>query len=214
MTTHLGLQRILLPSAQVSQLTTGSITLPSARTAFTVPGSYESIASVYLSSGDSSAINFTDIPATFQHLEIRFSAASNRTSNFLDDVQIRFGNGSIDTGANYAYRVSGYEDGGPNTFRTNLTAQTSMQSGLCVGGNAYPNGIGVVQITNYANTNTFKGLHGANGFSTNDGTSKNRWGMFTGSWASTSAITHIRFSLANSDWKQYSRVSLYGIKGS
>lgn len=29
MTTHLGLQRILLPSAQVSQLTTGSITLPS-----------------------------------------------------------------------------------------------------------------------------------------------------------------------------------------
>ncbi len=35
MTTHLGLQRILLPSAQVSQLTTGSITLPSARGTFT-----------------------------------------------------------------------------------------------------------------------------------------------------------------------------------
>lgn len=37
MTTHLGLQRILLPSAQVSQLTTGSITLPSARGAFAFP---------------------------------------------------------------------------------------------------------------------------------------------------------------------------------
>lgn len=38
MTTHLGLQRILLPSAQVSSLTTGSITLPSARGSFSTAG--------------------------------------------------------------------------------------------------------------------------------------------------------------------------------
>ena len=175
-------------------------------------GTYESIQSVYLSSGDASAINFTDIPATYQHLEIRYSGRSNRTSNHLDDVQIRFGNGSIDTGANYSYRASGYESGG-GTFRTDQTAQTSMMSGLCVGGNSYPNGIGIFQITNYANTNTFKGLTGANGFSTNNSGATNRWGMFTGGWASTSAITHIRLSLANSDWKQYTQISLYGIKG-
>jgi hypothetical protein len=36
MAPHLGLQRIMVPSAQVSSLTTGVITLPSARTAFVV----------------------------------------------------------------------------------------------------------------------------------------------------------------------------------
>jgi hypothetical protein len=41
MTTHLGLQRILLPSAQVSELTTGSITLPSRGTQ--ALGSLESV---------------------------------------------------------------------------------------------------------------------------------------------------------------------------
>jgi hypothetical protein len=34
MTPHLGLQRIMIPSAQVSSLTTSSITLPSAKSAF------------------------------------------------------------------------------------------------------------------------------------------------------------------------------------
>ena len=183
------------------------------RTFASPTGTYESIQSVYLSSAAATNIDFTSIPATYQHLEIRFSGSSVRTSNFLDDVDIQFGNGSIDTGSNYAYRASGYESGGSSTFRTNNTGQTSMKSGFCVGGNAYPNGIGIFQITDYANTNIFKGLHGANGFSTNDGTEQNRWGMFTGSWASTSAITHIRVSLSNSNWAQYTQVSLYGIKG-
>jgi hypothetical protein len=37
MAPHLGLQRIMIPSAQVSSLTTGSVTLPSARGAFVQP---------------------------------------------------------------------------------------------------------------------------------------------------------------------------------
>jgi len=176
------------------------------------PSSYESIQSVYLSSASSATINFTSIPATFQHLEIRFSGGSDRTSNHLDDINIRFGNGSIDTGANYSYRASGYESGG-GTFRTNITGSNQIQSGLCVGGASYPNGIGVFQITNYANTSTFKGLTGANGFSTNNASYSNRWGMFTGGWASTSAITEISLFLANSNWGRYTQVALYGIKG-
>jgi hypothetical protein len=37
MSPHLGLQRIMIPSAQISSLTTGSVTLPSARGAFVQP---------------------------------------------------------------------------------------------------------------------------------------------------------------------------------
>jgi hypothetical protein len=179
-------------------------------------GVYESIQSVYLSGGNSAEINFTSIPATFKHLEIRYSAASDRTNNFLDDVNIRFGNGSIDTGANYNYRASGLEGIGGGAFTTDQTGVTQMQSGLCVGGSTntnYRNGIGVFYIPDYANTSKNKTLHGSMAFSTNSGAETNRFGMFTGGWNSSAAITHIRLTLANSNWLQYSRISLYGIKG-
>lgn len=70
MTTHLGLQRILLPSAQVSQLTTGSITLPSAKQSFIPPGDFQSIASI-TATGSTNSITFSSIPQTYTHLHIR-----------------------------------------------------------------------------------------------------------------------------------------------
>jgi hypothetical protein len=215
MTTHLGLQRILLPSAQVSQLTTGSITLPSARTAFIPPTSYESIATVYLSSAGASTVDFTNIPQTFAHLELRYSAWTDRTSNHLDDVRFNFGNSSIDTGGNYNYRAFGIEGIGGGAFAVQVTGGgTYMQSGLCVGGASYPNGIGIFTIPNYTSTNIFKSLHGPTGFTTNSGSNTNRYGMFQGGWASTSAITHIRLTVANSNWARYSHFALYGLKES
>lgn len=180
------------------------------------PNSYESIQSVYLSSANASTIDFTNIPNTFKHLEIRYSAASDRTNNFLDDLNIRFGSGSIDSGANYNYRTTGVEGNGGATFATDRTAQTQMQSGLCVGGSIsanHQNGIGIFFIQDYASTNKRKMLHGTMGFTTNDGSLTNRYGMFTGSWNSTSAITNIRLTMANSNWLRYTRISLYGIKG-
>jgi len=108
-----------------------------------ITGTYESISTVYLSSANAATVDFTNIPNTFMHLELRYSAASDRTNNFLDDINVRFGNGSIDTGS--------------------LT---------------------------------------------------NRYGLFTGSWQSTNAITHIRLELANSNWLRYSHFALYGIRES
>jgi hypothetical protein len=211
---NLSILRAAIPTAQVSSYTTGSITLPSARGAFTST-SYESISTVYLDSSTASTVDFTNIPQTFAHLELRYSAFSDRTNNFLDDVQVRFGNGSIDTGGNYNYRVFGVEGNGGGAFAVQVTGSaTFMQSGLCVGGASYPNGIGIFTIPNYTSTNIFKSLHGPTGFTTNSDSQTNRYGMFQGGWASTSAITHIRLTLANSNWARYSHFALYGLKES
>ncbi len=180
--------------------------------------SYESIQTVYLSDANASTVDFTNIPQTFTHLELRFSAASDRTNNFLDDVQVRFGNGSIDTGGNYNYRTFGFEGIGGGAFRTQTTGGAGfMQSGLCVGGSQstdHQNGIGILTIPNYTSTNVFKSLYGPTGFSTNSGSQTNRFGLFQGGWASTNAITHIRLTLANSNWLRYSHFALYGLKES
>ena len=202
------------PSIQVSTLLSGSLTTPSAKQTF-VSSSYESIATVYLSDAGASTVDFTNIPQTFAHLELRYSASSDRTSNFLDDVNVRFGNGSIDTGGNYNYRTFGFEGIGGGAFRTQSTGgSTVMQSGLCVGGNSYPNGIGIFTIPNYTDTNVYKSLYGPTGFTTNSGSQTNRYGVFQGGWASTSAITHIRLTLANSSWARYGHFALYGLKES
>lgn len=180
--------------------------------------SYESISTVYLSDSNASTVDFTNIPQTFAHLELRYSAASDRTNNFLDDVNVRFGNGSIDTGSNYHYRTFGKEGNGGGDFMTQVTGGASvMQSGLCVGGsqsNDHQNGIGIFSIPNYTSTNIFKVIHGPMGFSTNSSSQTNRYGLFQGGWASTNAITHIRLTLANSNWLRYSHFALYGLKES
>ena len=182
-----------------------------------ITGTYESISTVYLSSANAATEDFTNIPNTFMHLELRYSAASDRTNNFLDDINVRFGNGSIDTGANYNYRTGGVEGNGGGLFATSVTGSTVMQSGLCVGGSQsanHQNGIGIFYIENYNNTNIYKTLHGSMGFTTNSGSLTNRYGLFTGSWQSTNAITHIRLELANSNWLRYSHFALYGIRES
>lgn len=74
MTTHLGLQRILLPSAQVSSLTTGSITLPSARGMFSLPYSGYSVGK-----NDTSAHKFNFYSETSSILSATLSASYNST---------------------------------------------------------------------------------------------------------------------------------------
>ena len=71
MSPHLGLQRIMIPSAQVSSLTTGSITLPSAKRGFLESADYESISTILVDSSGSSSVTFSDIPQTYKHLQIR-----------------------------------------------------------------------------------------------------------------------------------------------
>ena len=63
---------------------------------------FEPIATVSVGSGGASSIEFTSISSAYQHLQIRGLLRSTTASSGLDDVRLRLGNSSIDTGNNYA----------------------------------------------------------------------------------------------------------------
>jgi hypothetical protein len=72
-------------------------------------GDFESIATVMVGSGGAANIEFTSIPGTYQHLQVRMITRTARAAN-LDAVNVRVGNGSVDTGNNYAHHYL-YGDG-------------------------------------------------------------------------------------------------------
>lgn len=170
--------------------------------------SYESIATVSLSSGQS-AVDFTSISSAYQHLQVR-GIILNATTG--DNVAIRLGNGSIDTGSNYAsHQLQG---DGASVSATASTAQTAAYlMGNCPATSSYPFSF-VYDILDYANTNknkTIRGLSGDDGNAT--GTATNwRITFSSGLWMSTSAVTHLRIYLPAGNIGNYTHVALYGIK--
>jgi hypothetical protein len=171
--------------------------------------SYESIATVTVGSGGASNVEFTSIPATYKHLEIRFIGRTTR-SDTIDDLFVQVGNGSVDTGSNYAshrlYATGSSVGAGSSTNQTQwnwyneLTAATASASVF---------GIGVISILDYADTNKYKTGRILGG---NDNNGSGYIEYHSGLWRSTSAITNIKFT-ANNNFVQYTHFALYGIKG-
>jgi hypothetical protein len=209
MTTHLGLQRILLPSAQVSQLTTGSITLPSARGAFIDPARYESI-QTFTSDGSTNTVTFSAIPQTFTHLQIR-STIRLSVNSISQAVGLRF-NG--DAGSNYDWAsVSGAGHaslaegvstvGGSSIFSLHSIGNTGA-------GNLF-NG-SILEIIDYTNTNKNTTTREIGGFTSNGG-SEEQVRITGGGWRNTAAITSITLTTGDGNFMNNSRIALFGIRG-
>ena len=172
--------------------------------------SYESISTITVGSGGSASIDFTSIPATYKHLQIRAISRSARAVT-LDALNLRMGNGTIDTGSNYAWHflygngasalaAAGASDNAINAFyQTGSSATASIFGG------------GVIDILDYANTSKYKTMRSLSGADLNG---SGNMALFSGLWQSTSAVNCIRlFSGAGSNISQYSSFALYGIKG-
>jgi hypothetical protein len=175
-------------------------------TAFVLPY-FESIATVSVGSGGAANVEFTSIPATFTHLQVRAIARTTRTGSSGNDyLGIKF---NSDSGSNYAYHLL-YGNG------STVTAQASTSSTTIYNGNAPRDGatasiygVNVFDILDYANTNKYKTVRTLGGADTNGA------GQITfssGLWMSTSAITSITLSPESDSWKQYSTFALYGIR--
>jgi hypothetical protein len=67
--------------------------------AFVPPGDFQSIATVSVGSGGAANVEFTSIPATYTHLQLRWIAKTDRV-NTDDVVNMTF---NSDTGANYSW---------------------------------------------------------------------------------------------------------------
>lgn len=173
---------------------------------FAPSGAYDSIATASPSAG-TSYIDFTSIPSTYTHLQIRGIARSNDASAGNNaGMYLRF---NSDSGANYTLHfLSG---NGSSASAAGLASQTETYiSSMPRGGdtaNVY--GANIVDILDYANTSKYKTLRNLSGDDLN-GSGLIR--LNSALWMSTSAITSIRIFLEN-NYAANSQLALYGIRG-
>lgn len=171
--------------------------------------SFESISTVTVGAGGAANVEFTSIPSTYTHLQIRGIGRTALGGSVLDNVVFQF-NG--DTATNYGvHYLSG--DGasvvsGSSTPRDNAIFLRSTGSSATSGNF----GVAVCDILDYANTNKFKTIRSLSGY---DNNGSGEFFFLSGLWRSTSAITSIKIfengNLAN--LSQYTTFALYGVKG-
>ncbi len=168
-------------------------------------GDFESIATVTVGSGGAANIEFTSIPGTYQHLQIRMIARST-TSNASSYALLRF-NG--DTGANYAWHwlngngasaAASGSGGSTEGYVEEFTGNTATASIF---------GAAVIDILDYASTSKNKTVRALAG---NDRNGSGRLYVYSDLWASTSAITTITLPVNSGNWAQYTTAALYGVK--
>ena len=170
---------------------------------------YVSISTATVTSGGQATITFSSIPTTFTHLQIRCLA---NTDTSTQDLLMRF-NG--DTAANYTTHMLYGQ--GASTTTYNETAQTSLRVGNAAGSTTISNSYAasVIDIYDYLSTTKNKTFKALIGFDSNSTANVNYGGIFfqSGLWFKTpEAINSISLTVSAGLLKQYSQLSLYGVK--
>lgn len=169
-------------------------------TAFS-PTSYESIATVSVGSGGATSVEFTSIPGTYAHLQIR---ALTGSSNAGTGMRIEF-NSDTNT-ANYRNHylygtgsgaAAAGTDGNSNAIGVQGAGATTGMAGH------------IIDILDYKNTNKNTTVRSLSAYDAN-GTGIIWFESLL--WINTSAITNIKINRNASGFDQYSHFALYGIK--
>jgi hypothetical protein len=171
-------------------------------------GDFESIATISVGAGGATNIEFTSIPGTYQHLQLRFIArlaGNNDSGGQPYQVQL---NG--DTATNYASHfvygngssaLAGAITNAADTAFWRITTPTQSSSVF---------GVAVYDFLDYSNTNKFTTIRGLGGF---DNNGSGLLGLTSGLWRNTNAVTSIKMFTTGTTTAQYSHFALYGIKG-
>lgn len=169
---------------------------------------FESIATSIVGSGGSSYVEFTSIPQTYTHLQIRGIGKFNGSGNIAIDAAMQF-NG--DTGNNYSRH---HIEGGSGTVVTSQGANQSSIPVAVFSDNAYGSNFFqsfVCDILDYKNTNKYTSIKSISGYDVNNLT-YNGVKIYSGNWRNTNAVTSIKL-FAGVNIAEYSHIALYGIKG-
>lgn len=168
-------------------------------------GDFESIATVTVGVGGASSIEFTSIPGTYQHLQIRGMIMNISGPGSDQWLQYRFNN---DTGANYACH-SLHGDGSSVSTPGQFPSYVAIyQQGKTTESTTAPFLV-VTDILDYANTSKNTVVQ------TLAGQDLNGSGNITfasGVWMNTAAVSTINFAYSSYTIGQHSTVDLYGIK--
>ena len=157
------------------------------------------------------AVTWSSIPSSYDHLCIKASIRSATTGNYAN-VNLQFGNGSLDTGANYSMtNIQAFNAATPTPASGRGSGLTSIWYLYVSGDGTTADTFGNIEIwiPNYAASATYKPVIAR---TTAENASATSWGtMFTaGLWSSTSAIDTVGFS-DSVNFMAYSTFDLYGV---
>jgi len=165
----------------------------------------EPIATTLVGSGGATAISFNDIPQTYKHLQIRMSVRAASSGNML---MFMFNGDSSSTNAIHSLGGSG-----SSAYANAATAvqylRMQRQNGITNTASTFT--AGIIDVLDYTNTNKYKTVRCLSGVDQNGSGAVD---LESNLWQSTDAVSSISLFLANNvSFAQYSRISLYGIKG-
>jgi hypothetical protein len=168
--------------------------------------SFESIQTVTVGSGGQANIEFTSIPATYKHLQLRGIGRSTNGDIGGDSVSVSF-NGNTTYRSHYLFgEGAGGGQAGTDTIRNYITRVPGPGS-LANTYSAF-----VCDILDYANTNKFKTGRSLFGFDVNGSGGSVYLSSFL--YQSTTAVSSLTLTIYGGyTFAQYTQVALYGIKG-
>lgn len=184
--------------------------IASQMTGHLVTSSYESIATVTVGSGGATSIDFTSIPSTYTHLQLRLIGRDNRASSEFTVLYLNF-NGDKTSGNYWQHAL--YGNGATVTSNGSGSGASQIPFGLDTASTATTNVFGTVilDILDYKDTNKYKTIKSLFGY---DNNGSGRVGLYSGVWNSKSAITNFSITAAvNPTFIANSSFALYGIKG-
>ena len=155
------------------------------------------------------------ISASYDHLLLEASIRGAESA-YWNNLWIRVGNGSLDTGANYTYtNLTTVNSSGPISGRA--TGQTKWAGQYIGSASTLADTFGIVKIwiPNYSTTANFKHVFATSVFE-NNSTTNSEWKVKVGAglWSATAAITEIDLVLGSgSNFMANSTFDLYGILG-
>ena len=173
--------------------------------AFFMPSAFESIATA---TGTGSSLEFTSIPSTYQHLQIRGIARTSNSSSVQDYLTMTFN--SSNTG--YAFhRLYGTAS---SAAAAGFSSQSNITFYRAAGANATSNVFGgfIIDIHDYASTTKNKTVRYIGGIDNND--TNGEIDLGSGLWNNTNAISSIKINVGNGPaFVTGTQFALYGIKG-
>ena len=172
-------------------------------------GAFESIGTITVGSGGLGSVGFSSIPQTYKHLQLRILGRTDRATAG-DAIRTQFN--SDTTSANYRSHML-YGDGAsalsPNLVNTAGIISYAI-SAASAGANIF--GVMVIDFLDYGNANKYKTVRSLSGFDVNG--SGGECHFSSGVWMSSSATTSLTIiPNIGSNFVQYSKFALYGIKG-
>jgi hypothetical protein len=172
-------------------------------------GAYDSIATATV--GTSGVVEFTSIPSTYKHLQIRAINRNDSGSTNVSDLLMRLGSAnSPDTGTNYSQHQLTGDGATASAGGSASTSSIYVAPSPRNGNGASIFGVFVLDILDYTDTNKYKTVRCLSGDNRNGSGDV----VFTsGNWRNTAAINYVRLYISSVSFVSGTEFALYGIKG-